>query len=315
MPLTDTAIRNAKPGDKPKKLFDGGGLYLEVAPNGGKWWRLKYRFEGKEKRLSLGVYPTVSLKAARQRRDEARQRLSNGIDPSVHRKAAKASRLEAAVNSLETIAREWYVKHSPNWAKNHAARVKSRLEKDVFPWMGKKPIAEMAAPEILAVLRRIESRGALETAHRALGICGQVFRYAIATGRAERDPTQDLKGALPPTRSQHFAAMTEPQHVADLLRTLDGYQGTFVVQSALRLAPLVFVRPGELRQAEWADIDLETAEWRYTVSKTKAKHIVPLSQQAVHILEDIYPLTGEGRYVFPSARSPKGDRTTWKVNG
>jgi len=303
MPLTDTAIRNAKPGDKAIRLFDGGGLYLEVSPTGGKWWRLKYRFDRKEKRLSLGVYPDVSLKDARERRGDARKLLADSIDPSANRKAVKSARTERAENSFEVVTREWYAKHSPNWAVHHGDRIIRRFERDIFPWIGGRPIAEISAPELLAVIRRIESRGALETAHRALGNCGQVFRYAVATGRAARDPSADLRGALPPVKGEHFAAITDPKRASELLRALDGYQGTLTVQCALRLAPLVFVRPGELRRAEWADIDLDAAEWRYTVTKTDTPHIVPLSTQAVAILRDLHALTGSGRFVFPGARS------------
>ena len=301
MPLTDTQIRNAKPREKIYKLYDGGGLYLEVSPKGGKWWRIKYRFGGKEKRLSLGVYPDVSLKDARKRRDEARKLLANDVDPGEYRKAAKA-------NSFELVAREWYTKHSPNWTDSHGSRIIRRLERDIFPWIGGKAIAEITAPQLLEVIRRVEHRGALETAHRALGNCGQVFRYAIATGRAERDPSADLRGALPPVKGTHFASVTEPKEVAEILRALDGYKGTLPVRCALRLAPLVFVRPGELRHAEWADINLDAAEWRYTVSKTGTQHIVPLARQAVAILEELKPLTESGRYVFPSARNPRGDK-------
>lgn len=303
MSLTDTAIRNAKPGEKPVKLFDERGLYLEVSPAGGKWWRLKYRFDGKEKRLSLGVYPDVSLKDARDRRDASRKLLSDGVDPSENRKAQKATKQERAANSFEVVAREWYEKHAPNWVDHHGDRIIRRFERDIFPWIGGKPIADVTAPELLAVVRRIESRGALETAHRALGNCGQVFRYAVATGRATRDPSGDLRGALPPVKGEHFAAVTEPQRAAELLRTLGGYQGTFTVACALKLAPLVFVRPGELRRAEWADIDLDAAEWRYTVTKTDTAHIVPLATQAVAILRELHALTGSGRYVFPGART------------
>lgn len=303
MPLTDTAIRNAKPADKARKLFDGGGLYLEVAPSGGKWWRLKYRYGGKEKRLSLGVYPHVSLKDARERRDEARKLLANDIDPSEHRQAQKAAKEDRAANSFEVVAREWHAKHLPSWTDKHAETIIRRLELNVFPWLGGKPIADITAPQLLQVIRRIEERGALETAHRVLGCCGQVFRYAVATGRAERDPSGDLRGALPPVKSRHFAAVTEPDQIAAVLRAIDGYEGTLPVRCALHLAPLVFVRPGELRKAEWADIDLDAAEWRYIVTKTNTPHIVPLSRQAVAILRELQPLTGRGRYVFPSARS------------
>jgi len=303
MPLTDTAIRNAKPAEKAKRLFDGRGLYLEVSPSGGKWWRLKYRFGGKEKRLSLGVYPDVSLKDARERRDEARKLLANGTNPSENRKARKAATVERAANSFEVVAREWVAKYSPNWSANHANRIIRRLERDIFPWIGGKPIADVTPPQLLEAIRRIEHRGALETAHRALWNCGQVFRYAVATGRAERDISGDLRGALPPVKGEHFASVTEPEKVADLLRAMDGYEGTLTVRCALRLAPLVFVRPGELRHAKWSDIDLDAAEWCYTVTKTDTRHIVPLSKQAVAILRELHPLTERGRYVFPSSRS------------
>ena len=303
MPLTDTAIRNAKPGAKPAKLFDERGLFLLVTPAGGKWWRLKYRFDNKEKLLSLGTYPDVSLKDARGRRDTARKLLADGIDPGENRKAVKATKVERAANSFEVVAREWYAKHAPNWVEHHGDRIIRRLERDIFPWIGGRPIADVTAPELLATVQRIEKRGALETAHRALGNCGQVFRYAVATGRAMRDPSGDLRGALPPAKGDHFAATTEPKQVAELLRTLDGYQGTFTVACALRLAPLVFVRPGELRTAQWADIDIDAAEWRYTVTKTGTAHIVPLATQAVMILRELNALTGTGRFVFPGARS------------
>lgn len=303
MPLTDTTIRNAKPAEKIRKLYDAGGLYLEVAPNGGKWWRLKYRFGGKEKRLSLGVYPEVSLKNARDRRDKERKLLDKGIDPSENRKAKQAATVEQGASSFEVVAREWFARYSPNWSANHANRIIRRLERDIFPWMGGKSIADITPPQLLEVMHRIEERGAIETAHRALTNCGQVFRYAVATGRAERDFSGDLRDALSPVKGEHFASVTEPEKVADLLRAMDGYEGTLTVRCALRLAPLVFVRPGELRHAEWADIDLDAPEWCYTVTKTDTRHIVPLSKQAVAILRELNPLTGRGRYVFPGARS------------
>jgi len=325
MPLTDTAIRNAKPGitpkgrttTKPYKLADGRGLYLEVAPNGGKYWRFKYRVGGKEKRLSLGIYPDVPLATpkgqapdspskilgARDLRDEARKLLASGIDPSEHRKATKASRAHRAANSFEVVAREWFAKLEPTWNAAHADRIIRRLERDIFPWIGGRPIAEVTSPELLAVLRRVEARGALETAHRALSNCGQIFRYAVATGRTERDPSADLRGALSPVKGEHFAAVTDPAKIGELLRAIDGYQGTATVQCALRLAPLVFVRPGELRKAKWADIDLDAAEWRFTVTKTGTAHIVPLASQAVAILRELHSLTGQGQFVFPGART------------
>lgn len=305
MALSDTAAKNAKPGTKPRRLFDGGGLYLEVAPTGGKWWRLKYRFDGKEKRLSLGVYPDVGLKDARVRRDDARRLLANHVDPSENRRVTKSVRADRAANSFEVVAREWFAKQNTGWVENHGNRILRRFERDIFPWIGGRAVADVSAPELLSVVQRIEKRGAHETAHRALGNCGQVLRYAVATGRAPRDPSADLRGALIPVSGEHFAAITEPNRVAELLRAIDGYQGTLTVRSALRLAPLVFVRPGELRRAKWADINLDASEWRYTVSKTDTPHIVPLSKQAVAILQELQPLTGDGEYVFPGGRSPR----------
>lgn len=320
-PLTDAEIRNAKPRDKIYRLADGEGLYLEVRPNGAKYWRFAYRYAGKEQMLSLGVYPDTPaatrknretgevIKGAREKLAEARRLLADGVNPSSHRKASRAAKATREANSFEVVAREWFDKFSPDWAEGHKRGIRQRLERDIYPWIGHRPIADVTAPELLTALRRVEERGALETAHRELGYCGQIFRYAIATHRASRDPSADLKGALPPANKGHFAAITEPKRVAGLLRALDVYEGTLTVKCALRLAPLVFVRPGELRMAEWADIDLDGGEWRYTVSKTRksgvAEHIVPLSRQAVEILRELQPYTGAGRYVFAGARSPK----------
>lgn len=311
MPLTDTAIRNAKPGatpsgiatTKPYKMGDSGGLYLEVAPGGGKWWRFKYRFDGKEKRLALGVYPDVPLARAREKRDEARRLLADGIDPSENRKVQKAAKIERAANSFEVVAREWFTKHKPNWAASHSDKIIKRLEKNVFPWLGGRPIAEINAPEILKCLRRIEGRGALDTAHRAQQNFGQVFRYAVATGRATSDPSRDMRGALPPAKHEHYAAIIEPAAVGELLRAFDGFKGTFIVQCALRLSPMFFARPGELRKAEWQQFNFEKAEWRYLVTKTNTEHLVPMARQAVGILQELHALTGGGRYVFPGRRS------------
>lgn len=303
MPLTDTAIRTAKAAEKTQKLFDGGGLYLEVTPNGGKWWRLKYRFGGKEKRISMGVYPDVSLKDARERRDAARKLLACNIDPGEQRKEAKAEKALRAVNSFEAVTREWCGKMAASWVPAYADRLLRRFERDLFPTLGNKPIADIKPPALLAAIRKIEARGAIETAHRAMQDCGQVFRYAIATGRAEHDIAADLKGALSRVQVKHYAAVTEPAKVAELLRQLDGYQGSFITCRAMRLAPLLFVRPGELRRALWADIDFDAGEWRYTVTKTKTEHLVPLASQAVAILRELHALTGSGIYVFPGARS------------
>lgn len=313
MALTDVAVRNAKPGitpsggttTKPYKMGDSGGLYLHVAPTGGKWWRLKYRFDGKEKQLALGVYPDVSLKKARERRDEARKLLADAIDPGEHRKAQKAARADRAANSFEVVAREWFEKFKPNWVAAHSDKVIRRLERDLFPWVGGKPISEVKAPDLLACLRKVESRGTVETAHRALQSCGQIFRYAVSTGRAERDPTTDLRGALSSVKGTHLASITEPKAVGGLLRACDDYQGSSITKCALRLAPLVFVRPGELRRAEWAEIDLDRAEWNIPAERMKMRepHLVPLSTQAVAILRELHALTGGGRYVFPGART------------
>jgi len=302
--LTDTAIRKVKAMGKRVRLYDGAGLYLEVVPAGGRWWRLKYRFAGKEKLLSLGVYPEVRLADARVRCAEARKLLADGIDPSVHRRAQRTARTEKAANTFEVVAREWFEKISPGWAPSHATRVLSRLERDVFPYIGGRPIGELAPPDILRVLQRIENRNVLETAHRVRTDIGAVFRYAIVTGRADRDAAADLRGALKPTNPEHFAAVTDPNALGELLRALWGYQdGTPVVVAALKLAPMLFVRPGELRSARWADIDLDAGEWKFTASKTKTPHLVPLAPQAVAILRELQPLTGRGPYVFPSARS------------
>ncbi len=313
MALTDILIRNAKPCDKPQKLFDGGGLFLYVTPSGGKLWRLKYRFGGKEKLLALGAYPAVSLRGARERRDDARRQLAKNEDPSANRKADKAAKLAQATNSFEAIAREWFAKFAPTWAESHASKVIQRLEKDVFPWLGARPIAEITAPELLAVLRRIEDRGALDTALRAKQNCGQVFRYAVASGRAERDPSGDLRGALAPVKHENFPSITDPRQVAELLRAIEGFRGTFIVKCALQLAPMLFVRPGELRTAEWAAFDLDKAEWRYLVTKTKTEHLVPLASQAVALLRELYALTGQRRNVFPG-RDPHKPMSGAAVN-
>lgn len=313
MALTDTTIRTAKSGEKPIKLADGGGLYLLLSPSGGKWWRLDYRFSGKRKTLSMGVYPDVGLKAARDKRDEARRLLADGVDPGENRKIQKAARQERSENSFEVIAREWFSKFSLNWAPSHADKIISRLERDVFPWIGGRPIAEINAAELLRAIKKIESRGVLETAHRALQNCSQVFRYAVAHGVCDRDPSGDLRGALAPVKGRHFAAIIDPPGVAKLLRSFDDFKGSYIVLCALRLTPLFFVRPGELRKAEWSQIDLEAGEWSYTATKTNTAHLVPLSSQSVAILRDLAALTGHGRYVF-AGRDPKKPMSENTVN-
>jgi integrase len=305
MPLTDTSIRNAKPRPKTYKLADGKGLFLQITPRGGKWWRLKYRFDGKEKLLSCGVYPDTSLAKAREKCDAARKLLADGINPSEHRKATKASRIAENANSFEIIAREWHAKYAPIWAPSHSEKIIRRLERDIFPWLGDKSVVSITPPDLLKVLRRIEERGTLETAHRAKQNFSQIFRYAVATGRAERDPAQDLRGSIPPAKPTHFPAITEPKAIGALLRAIDDYKGSFVTKCALKLAPLVFVRPGELRAAQWHEINLETCTWSIPAERMKLRQplLVPLSTQAVEILREIYPLTGSGRYVFTSART------------
>jgi integrase len=315
VPLSDIQVKSAKPQGKDVTLFDGGGLYLLIcrqkyadkgkALPASKLWRLKYRFAGKEKLLSLGVYPSVSLSDARQRREDAKKMLANGIDPGEVKKAQKANKINSSENSFEAVTREWHERFKSQWTENHADRILRRLEVDVFPFIGNKVIGEIKAPEVLEVLRRIEPR-TLETAHRVRIACGQVFRYAVATGKAEHDVVMDLRGALPPVNKKNFAAPTEPKKVAPLLRAIDDYEGSFVVKCAVQLAPLVFVRPGELRQAEWSEIDFDNAEWNIpgTRMKMKVPHLVPLSHQALEILKALQPLTGSGKYIFPCHRSP-----------
>jgi len=305
MALTDKTVRAAKHSQKSVRLFDGGGLYLEIAPKGGKWWRLKYRFAGKEKRLSLGVYPHVALKQARERRDEAKRLLANAIDPSEQRKAHRDAVIERAANSFEAVALEWITSFSKKWSKDYSDKILCRLKNNVFPHVGGRSIAEITSKEMLAVLRKVEDRGALETAHRTKQNCGQIFRYAVATGRADRDPTVELRGALAPKKEQHYASITDPKAIGALLRAIDGYDGALATKCALRLAPLTFVRPGELRKAEWTEFDLDKGEWRIPAERMKKRgqHIVPLSDQAVAILKELQPLTGRGALVFPGART------------
>ncbi len=304
MALTNVAVQGAKPKAKRYILKDEKGLYLEVSPSGGKWWRLRYWIAGRENRLSLGTFPEVSLAQARARRDDARKLLAEGQDPSATRKAEKAE-AQAGGETFELVALEWFERFRSKWTEPHAGRILTRLKKDVFPFIGSRPIHEINAPELLSAMRRIEARGAIETAHRALQNCGQVFRYAVACGKAERDPSGDLRGALTPTKEKHHPSITDPKELGELLRAIDAYQGSHVVRCALKLAPLVFVRPGELRKAEWSEVDLEAAEWRIPAAKMKmrAQHVVPLSLQAVAILRELHPLTGAGKYVFPGVRS------------
>jgi integrase len=277
-----------------------------VYPNGSKGWRFRYRFEGKEKMLSFGSYPERSLKQARDDQRIAREQVADGVDPSAVRKIEKQTKDGLLADSFEVIAREWHTeKHSKEVTPGHSKTTLNRLEQNAFPWLGPKPIAEITPPELLAVLRRVQTRGALETAHRIKSICGQVFRYAVATGRAERDPSADLRGILPTAGKNHLASITDPKEVAKLLKAIDIYNGSDITRAALKLAPLVFVRPGELRHAEWSEIDLDAAEWNIPAEKMKMRtaHLVPLSKQAVAILADIKPKTGDSQFVFHGARS------------
>ncbi len=308
--LTETRVRSTPvPESGFVRMSDGGGLYLEVHASGGRLWRYRYRHDGKQKSLSLGAYPAIGLKEARDRRADAAKLLAVGVDPSAARTAEKASRLEAGANSFEAVAREWAVTiHGAKVSVGHATRTLIRLEQDVFPWLGKLPIHEIRAQQLLQTLRRVEARGAIETSHRVKYVCGQVFRYGIATGRAEADPTAGLREALKPVKVEHMPAITEPKRVGELMRAIVGYRGQPVTRSALQLAALTFVRPGELRQAEWSEFDLDAAEWRIPAARMKRSvdgkqngndHLVPLSTQAVEILIDLQPLTGHGKLVFP----------------
>ncbi len=299
--LTAVGLRAARPKKKPYKLYDAAGLYLIVSPAGGRWWRFNYIQDGKQKTLSLGTYPLVGLKQAREKRDELRRSLANGDDPGVARKATK----QITGDSFQLLALEWHTKNKHAWTPGYAVRVMDDLRKDIFPWLGSRPVAEITAPELLATIRRIESRGALETAHRVLANCGRVFRYAVATGHGERDVAADLRGALAPTKSVRYASITDTKGIGALLRAIDGYQGHYLTRCALQLAALTFVRPGELRAAEWAEFDFEAAEWRIPAHRMKMRevHIVPLSGKATAVLRDVYPLTGSRRFVFPSLRT------------
>jgi integrase len=296
--LTTTSVNQAKPKEKPYKLSDEKGLYLFIQIGGGKLWRFDYRFNGKRKTLSLGKFPEISLAEARERRDEARKKIANDIDPSELRKSIKQARHAEVFNSFEAIAREWLAIKMQSKTDGYQKNVLRRFELYLFPWIGKRQINEISAPDLLDVVRRIEKLNKIETAYRTLQATGQVFRYAVQTGRALRDVTADLRGALTPSVTKHMPALTEPHQVAELMRAIEGFTGTITVQTALRLAPLVFVRPSELRKARWADIDLDSKEWKYLVTKTNTEHIVPLSNQAIELLRNIQPFSGAGEFVF-----------------
>lgn len=306
MPLTANQAKHARPTEKAYKLADKEGLYLLVSPNGSKYWRLKYRFAGKEKVFAVGVYPTVTLADAREVASDAKKLVNKGIDPVQAKKAEKRARENAAINTFKAIATRWYDKQKPNWVEGHSKRVLRALERDLYPSLGGRPINEITAPELLHCLERIEKRNAFETAHKTKQYASQVFRFAIAGGLADFDPAASLNRSLAkPPATKHFASVTDPAKVGPLLNKTDSYSGTPQVQAALKLAPYVFVRPGELRKAEWTEVDLEAAEWRIPATKMKMRedHIVPLSRQAVAILEELQLITGDGKYVFPGGRT------------
>lgn len=306
-PLNDTKIRNTKPTGKMQTLFDGGGLYLEVTAAGSKLWRMKYRFNGKPGLLSFGAYPDISLERARQHRTEARSLIASGINPSEAKKAQKAANRERAENSFEVITRVWHNKrtngdnHTKPWTPGYSQKVLSRLTRYVLPWIGDIPISGITAPDFRNVLLKIADHSSAE-AIAIKTLCSQIMDYAVDMGLATGNTVPKMRDALQPPKVKHYAATTEPPQVAELLQAIDTYKGTFPVACALKIAPYVFVRPGELRAAQWADIDLESAEWRYTVTKTDTQHIVPLARQVMAILKDLHPFTGHGRYLFPSAR-------------
>jgi integrase len=303
MPLTDTAIRNAKPGKKPIKLSDGGGLHLLIQPHGAKLWRMGYRIGGKQKTLALGIYPAVTLAQARAQRDAAKTILEGNGDPSVQRKLDK----QARGNTFRLVADE-LIEKMKREGRAQATLTKTRwLLEFAFDVIGDRPLAKVTATELLAVLRKIEKRGNYETARRLRSTCGMVFRYGIATGRAERDPSADLRGALITPTVKHRATIIEPTAIGSLLRAIDGFDGQPATRAALRLAALLFVRPGELRHAEWNEFDFDKAEWVIPAQKMKMHraHRVPLARQAVAILNDLHAITGELRWLFPSVRSVK----------
>ena len=314
MSLTDRQIIALKPKAKPYKIFDGGGLHIYLSSAGGKLWRMTYRHNGITRLLSFGAYPAVTLKMARDSRDEAKSLIARGIDPSDHKKNMRRQATTVAGNTFEAIAREWHIKFSETWNEKHRKNILARMEKDIFPVIGKMPITAVKAPDLLEIVRHVESREAYETTHRAIQYCGSVFRYAIATGRAEHDISADLRGALKPRPRNHFATMTDPRQVGQLLRAIDSYQGQFPVACALKIAPLVFVRPSELRCAEWREFDFDKTEWRIPAERMKMKeqHIVPLARQTLEILHALHAVNGHGKYLFPSIRTktrPMSDNT------
>jgi integrase len=301
MALTPIAIRNAKPRSKPYKLADEAGLYLLVRPDGARYWRLKYRFAGKEKLLALGVFPDVTLAEARTDRDEAKGRLRDGVDPGAERKARKLADRHAAANSFKAVAEEWMEKQATRWTERHGERVRRSIVADLYPDLGTRPIVEIKAPEVLATLRKIEARGAHEARERVQQRASMIFRYAVATGRCERDPVTDLRGAFTSPTRHNYAALGQ-KDLPGFFTKLAEYDGEPTTKLAIRLLALTFVRTGELRAAQWSEVDMDGAEWRIPAERMKMRqeHIVPLSRQALDVLRELRELAGRGALLFPS---------------
>ena len=313
LPLTPLQINNAKPREKDYKLTDGGGLFLLVTKTGSKLWRMKYSFGGREKLLAFGAYPQISLVDARGKRLKTKELIGKGIDPGAAKKE-QAAATQRELETFKTVALEWHNQFRTQWAPRTAKAILEMLTNNVFPEIGDSSLSAISAPILLTMLRRIEARGVAYTAHRVRGLCSQILRYGVATGRCERDPTGDLRGALTPLKETHRAAVTDPKELAPILRMIASYQGSIEVRSALRLLPMLFVRPGELRSMRWEEVDFEKCEWSYVVNKTKTPHIVPLPSQAIEVLKDIHPATGHGTYVFPSARTRSRPMSDMAIN-
>ncbi|HEV2682192.1 MAG TPA: integrase arm-type DNA-binding domain-containing protein, partial [Rhodanobacter sp.] len=321
--LTAVAVRNAKPRETMYRLAAGKGLYLQVMPNGARYWRLKYRFAGKPRMMGVGVFPDVSLSDARDARDAARKLLASGVDPSMQRRIEKLSLVVAVENSLEAVCRAWYAERESTWVDSYARGVRRRLEANIYPWLGKLSIVDVTSGMLMACLQRIVDRGAVETAHRTLNYLVEIYRWAIRNNIAERNVAADLMGALPVSISQNFPTLTDPERIGELLRAIDAYNGTYITRYALQIAPLVFTRPSELRKALWTEFDLDEAVWavpgehlkmRKALKATAEPHLVPLSRQAVALLRELHPFTGHGDYVFPGARTLKRPMSDGTIN-
>lgn len=315
-PLNDLTIRKAKPKEKAYKLFDGGGLYVEIKPSGSKLWRLKFQYAGSESRTSFGPYPVVSISQARKMRDDAKAGLLAGKSPVAVKKTRKAEELALTEHTFKAVFERWYKSQKAEWAEKYATKLHAMMEKNVIPWLGKRPIINIEPPDVLKIIRRIEANGYNDTAHRALQRTGQVMKFAVSEGILQRDPTSDIKGALASSTTKHMPSVTDPEAVAKVIRKFSDFKGTTTVRCALNLAPLVFTRPGELRQAKWADIDLTEGVWSIPAGAMKMRepHVVPLSRQAIAILKEMHPLTGHLEYVFPGARNPKQAMSDAAVN-